>query len=281
MVEILRGRYDGHHEVFTALPEDAVLWRYMDLTKLLALLEDRALWFTRSDLLGDPFEGSLTAIMNEPPTHVFNVNKGEVEDIDPALREGMRKLNETMRPQRLAQRRWISISCWNNSTVESDALWGRYVHAEHGIAIRSTFGRLARSFGEPLPPPGERPTPPPPDALTPVYIGRVSYVDYAHAVWPPGNLFWPYVHKRLSFAHEAEVRALVMQFPKDESGGLDYEAEMAPGVLLAVDLAVLIEAIYVSPVAPEWLFVLVKRICQRYGVAADVKQSDLAATPIF
>lgn len=34
------------------------LWRYMDLAKFLALLEDRALYFARADKLGDPFEGA-------------------------------------------------------------------------------------------------------------------------------------------------------------------------------------------------------------------------------
>src|SRR5258706_8693532 len=37
------------------------VWRYLDLAKLLSLLETRALYFSRGDLLGDPFEGSITA----------------------------------------------------------------------------------------------------------------------------------------------------------------------------------------------------------------------------
>ena len=40
-------------------PSDAILWRYMDFTKFVALLEMRALFFARSDKLNDPFEGSL------------------------------------------------------------------------------------------------------------------------------------------------------------------------------------------------------------------------------
>ena len=38
--------------------ENAKIWRYMDFTKLVSLLEKRALFFCRSDKLGDPFEGS-------------------------------------------------------------------------------------------------------------------------------------------------------------------------------------------------------------------------------
>ena len=278
MPEILQGRYDGVRPVFTALPDEAVLWRYMDLTKLLALLEDQALHFARADLLGDPFEGAQTALTSEPPTHEFHVNENRLEELDAERREGYRRLWDAMRPHRTAQRRWTWVSCWNHRDVESDALWGRYVHAEDGIAIRSTFGRLVRSFGDPLPPLAERQAPPPPDAPWPVYVGHVSYVDYKSATWPSGNAFWPYVHKRLSFAHEAEVRALVSRIPEDLP---DHEVEPPPGVLIAVDLALIIEAIYVSPVAPPWFSDLVTRVCKRYGVGADVRQSELATTPIY
>jgi len=285
MAEIIRGTYDGHHGVFTSLSDDAVLWRYLDLTKLLALLEDNALHFARADLLGDPFEGSEAALNSEPPTHVFNVDRQELEELDGEGRDRFRKIYEMMRPHRIAQRRWIWISCWNHSPIESDALWGRYVRAEYGVAIRSTFGRLTRSFGDPLPPQAERSQEPlPTDAPWPVYVGQVAYVDYATAAWPHGNAFWPYVHKRLSFEHEHEVRALVTRMPTIEVDGeqrVEREADMPPGRLVAVDLGVLIESIHVSPVAPEWFSDLVRRVCARYGVAADVHQSELAATPIF
>ena len=36
----------------------ATLWRYMDFTKLVSLLEHRAIFFARADKLGDPFEGA-------------------------------------------------------------------------------------------------------------------------------------------------------------------------------------------------------------------------------
>lgn len=35
----------------------AKLWRYTDFAKFLFLLERRALWFSRLDTLGDPYEG--------------------------------------------------------------------------------------------------------------------------------------------------------------------------------------------------------------------------------
>jgi len=42
-------------------PEDtASLWRYMDFQKFFAILENKALHFTRLTCLDDPFEGQLT-----------------------------------------------------------------------------------------------------------------------------------------------------------------------------------------------------------------------------
>ena len=37
--------------------EIAELWRYMDLAKLLSLLQNKSLFFSRMDKLGDQFEG--------------------------------------------------------------------------------------------------------------------------------------------------------------------------------------------------------------------------------
>lgn len=50
------------HPVFNPPSDDAVLWRYMDFTKFVSLLEKSALFFARADKLGDPFEGAFSKI---------------------------------------------------------------------------------------------------------------------------------------------------------------------------------------------------------------------------
>ena len=49
-----------NHQVFAqpANP-DTKIWRYMNFTKFVSMLEHQALWFSRADKLGDPFEGSM------------------------------------------------------------------------------------------------------------------------------------------------------------------------------------------------------------------------------
>jgi hypothetical protein len=53
------GQLIASHPRFVAPSNPEIrLWRYMDLSKFIALLQDRALYFARADKLGDPFEGS-------------------------------------------------------------------------------------------------------------------------------------------------------------------------------------------------------------------------------
>jgi hypothetical protein len=42
-----------------SLPGDAILWRYMSFSKLVALFSQRALYFSRCDVFDDPFEAAL------------------------------------------------------------------------------------------------------------------------------------------------------------------------------------------------------------------------------
>jgi hypothetical protein len=49
------------HPVFTERVEpEELIWRYFDFPKFVSLLNRRAFYFSRADLLGDPLEGSFT-----------------------------------------------------------------------------------------------------------------------------------------------------------------------------------------------------------------------------
>jgi hypothetical protein len=117
--------------------------------------------------------------------------------------------------------------------------------------------------------------------VTSVHVGLVSYVDYQHAELPRGDYYSPFVHKRLGFQYEAEVRALVNDIPLTPEDGFDFDVETSAGKLFPVDLGELVEALYISPVAPEWLHDLVRRICARYESSAAARKSALSAMPIY
>ncbi len=48
------------HEVYPLPERRLTIWRYMDFTKFVDLLEEQALVFPRTDLFEDPYEGLLT-----------------------------------------------------------------------------------------------------------------------------------------------------------------------------------------------------------------------------
>ena len=148
---------------------------------------------------------------------------------------------------------------------ESAAMWKLYLKSDEGIAIQSTYRRLK-------------------DAIVDdeeFYLGAVRYIDYETQWIHAGNLLSPFVHKRKSFEHEQEVRALVWRWPTAETK-FDFVRETVPhGVALRVDLERLIEHIYVSPSAPSWVSGLVSAVVQRYGYTFSVVQSRLNAQPLF
>ncbi len=60
---------------FNSPPMDAVLWKYLDFTKFVSLLDKNTLFFVRADKLGDPFEGSYSR-MNIKPTFPISTLQG-------------------------------------------------------------------------------------------------------------------------------------------------------------------------------------------------------------
>lgn len=238
---------DMTHPVFRqpADPE-AKVWRYMDFTKYLALLESSALYFTRIDLLGDPFEGSWSAKSDKALERLFLPGHLTNEQI-----ERFRSLYEQ---NRRLFRKSTFVSCWYMADYESAAMWRLYAKTDEAIAIATTYRRLADAL--------------PADVL----IGMVNYIDYDKVMFPIDNILWPAIHKRLSFEHEREVRAVKVAV--DES--TDHK-----GHSVQVQLQALVERIYVSPNSPDWYHNLVASLTERLGFKFPVTNSRLSERPIL
>jgi hypothetical protein len=114
----------------------------------------------------------------------------------------------------------IYLNCWCMSQHESTALWEIYAGREpQGVAIRSRYERLSESITDPRL----------------VFIGRVKYIDFeAEAIADFGG-FSPFVHKRVSFDFEREIRAVYYLAPPDDG---------PEGIQISVDLDRLIEEVY-------------------------------------
>ena len=172
------------HSLFSPPPPEAVLWRYLDFTKFVSLLDRHALFFARADKLGDPFEGSY------PRANVdTRFGMSEERFSEKAVQEASDFLRQS--------RRFTLVNCWHWSDYESAAMWRMYSREHDGIAVKTDFRSLSESLvGNEV-----------------IYIGRVSYIDYEEDFIRESNIFAPYLNKRKSFEHEKEVRAVTQEFP--------------------------------------------------------------------
>ncbi len=227
---------------------NAQLWRYMDFTKFVSLLDKQALFFSRADKLGDPFEGSHPKANIPLRAEIYEdeIPLQDISEIYKLLRE------------------FTAVNCWHLNTYESAAMWKLYLNSNEGIAIQSTFKRLRDSFR---------------DKKHDVFIGRVQYIDYEkdRILDDPLSSF---VYKRESFKHEQEIRAVVQKLP---TKGLSPRSKRPfdSGVYISVDLDLLISRIYLAPTSPKWLFELVKSVLAKYNLGREVHQSSLDDVPVY
>lgn len=249
--------YKEHVLFETPENKDAKIWRYMDFAKFLSLLERESLYFARVDKLNDPFEGSYSKYNISTRPNVYNIEKEQLQMIS----KHAKKIRE-----------FTFINCWHISDNESEAMWSLYLKSNEGIAIQSTFKNLTESFQKCI--------------EHDIFIGKVKYIDYDKDWLPEGNLFYPFLHKRLSFVHEQEIRALIMNF-NDIPSEINiveferYNPKISNGIYIPIDIEILIEKIYISPTTPEWFGDLVKSIINRYKLNKEVIKSDLSKDPVY
>lgn len=249
-------KYIPDHPVFSPPTDiDVKIWRYMDLSKYLSLLDSSALFFSRADLLGDPYEGATS--------HANRILRPSVYgDLNPLMFERLSSLQQGIR-------QWTFINCWHMNENESDAMWRIYARTSDAVAIQSTFARLQRVLS------GR------------AFIGVVNYVDYETEWMPEGNLFYPFVHKRKSFEHERELRAVMQELPSmadpDETdsviGSRIPNGEAGRGV--SIQLPDLIERVYIAPTSPAWFQEIVRSVTAKYKLDAPVEQSAMDRLPEF
>jgi hypothetical protein len=110
-------------------------------------------------------------------------------------------------------------------------------------------------------------------------IGEVNYINYETQGLSVENGLNFIAHKRLSFSHERELRAIFWEMAGDAQ---PYKAQIEPsGLAIEVDLPALIERVYVSPTATPWFGNLVGAMTTKCGYAFPVSQSALAEAPLY
>ena len=283
----------------------------MSLPKFLSLLQTRSLFLCNLELMArsDPFEGTLPSsrfkhrgwetIADLPESMKVRLSgflKRNESDLEIGFRR-LKDLEELRIRQAYAYRRSYFINCWHLSDHESSAMWDIYSRRNEGIAIVSSESKLIAALEK-----------------VPQHVmgGAVSYGNYGDEefVIDDSNGFTPVVHKRNSFSYEREYRLAYWDnsithkqlhaqngffiwddkiIPDIFGSGITTvgrsedeieKIEPVPGFLLNCDLDKLIGEIYVSPLAEDWFFSIIKDVVMKYGLGVSITRSSIASEPL-
>lgn len=236
--------------------DDAELWRYIDFTQFVSILENQELWFASAAEFFDPFEGAL------PEQALLDLAEQIPDEVEEPERIVARLYN--------ALRYMTYVSCWHQRNQETAAMWQLYQDKGKEVAIKTT----ARHFRRALP-----------DRAN-LTAGCVNYKEYDSAENFTVNRVSPFFHKRPSFEHESEYRAVVSRFEVADGARIDSEyvskidRETPPGLAIPVSLNDLVQEVVVSPVAGGWMKSLAEDVVDTYGLDdVEVRWSNLKEDP--
>ena len=170
----------------------------MDLAKLLAILNDRALFFASGKTLSnsDRLEGQPTYI------EIERLNDNTTTEQQPGPL-GQKTITDFIALERQRQpglatfieNSWL-FNCWHLNDSESDAMWKIYAKNVGGIAICSTTGRLKSSLSDPRP----------------IFIGKIKYINFAADAEEFDIIVRRFMRKNNAFSHEQSFVRLCMMF---------------------------------------------------------------------
>jgi len=231
------------------------IWRFIDFTKFVDLLDKQALFFCRADKFADPYEGSYPAKFFLREKQVAE-RYTEIQDYPPI---------HCVPEQRRRLREYVAINCWHMNEHESAAMWSLYLKSEDGVAIRTSRKGLNKALS------GACATLIS-DNLKLLWATPVRYVDFEDDDPNLGEI-GAFTLKRKSFEHERELRAIIWRNVERRIEGL--EPIPSNGLLVPIDLDTLVECVYVSPTAKPWFADLVRSVIGTYGFNWKVIHSSM------
>lgn len=235
--------------------EDAKIWRYMDFAKFASLLTSSSLFFSKLKNLGDPWEGEWPDCYCEKIKKQITETRpsSQNEDDTPALMQQVINMKDIIYD-------YVYVNCWHINDYESAAMWKLYSLTNEGIALKTTIGKLRCELEK---------------ADEAFKIRRIQYVDHKRLtpVTNEKSFAEPIFYKIKAFEHERELRVAfldkkILQSTTTIYAGENIEKYKNPlsGCSISIDLAKLIDAIHISPLAPEWVEIVVKSLLEKYGL---------------
>lgn len=228
-------------EIDDQLEESQKLWRYMDLSKFVSLIEKNTLWLARADTFRDKHEGRFPDDMRTTIEKAYE----EFDDNDSSVVKDADDFQDYLRKNTF-------ISCWHKNFDENMVMWEIYGRDTSALAIQTTVGNMENSLDS---------------SSVSGHSLKLKNVKYLRADEISGVL--PYEEcffiKRPHFSFEEEVRI-----------SLDTYSRYSPtkktpyGYDLRVNINELIKKILVHPDSPDWFMSVINSITKKYGVHAPV-----------
>jgi len=235
---------------------DTELWRYIDFTQFVSVLENNALWFSRAAGFFDSYEGALPPAKLRETADGVSDRVSEPENFVRAFYDGLRYSTY--------------ISCWHEASAETAAMWQVYQQKGKEVAIKTTASEFLSAL----------------DSDQKIVSGQVEYIDYSNSPDITVNRISPFFFKRESFEPESEFRAVISNFeppdgtPVNENFVDKVARKSSPGQSVTVDPSRLIQEVHISPVAGGWLETLVDDVLDTYGLEdVPVHPSSLNEDP--
>ncbi|WP_338558141.1 DUF2971 domain-containing protein [Acinetobacter sp. KS-LM10] len=238
------------------LDQHAKIWRYMDLTKFLDLILNQEIYLRRIDKFQDVYEGFVSAKFCDVAhksyadlAKPFGKSEEDMEELS-----NLHINNQSLLPM------YSYASCWYIGEEESAAMWKLYGETKNCIAILTSVANLEEALIND-------------NNNAVVYIKEVTYHEDDKR---PESINWlnPLFEKRTSFKYEQELR--VLYFLGEGLTSISYPNNLNPpdkksinnpdGIKLKINLATLVNGVYISPEADPHFKGLVEKLLDRMGL---------------
>ncbi len=261
-----------NHQNYIPLDAAATVWRYLDFDKFQSLLDTKSLFFCRADKFSDPFEGSIPRHESEFRINTYKHHAEQFQyeyDEEQALKNirGIQLTHQNFK-------RGVIINCWHINESESDAMWRLYLKSNEGVAIQSTKERIDATIAK---------------ISEEISLSKVRYLDYDKDIWyhkidyphKSYNLIVPLIHKRIEFIHEQEFRMFIQIQDAIQSEDYWDDKPIEKGKLIEVDLATLIENVYLPPTIDKKTTDKIIAFSERLGFKFNYLKSKLSSNPFY
>ncbi len=243
------------------------LWRYIGLHKLIDIIVNKHLYFTRLDHFEDGLEGitgegtQLKFFSQGEPVTYVNINSDFDEQTKAELIE-QNKIDRQNYDDSLARSQQAQFAnCWFLGNKESIAMWKLYSQKD-GVAIKFNARQLTDT----------------------IIATAESYTntDFSYLLYGPVKYknIWPFdlhetfndkfnaLKKDKSYAHENEFRFIVVV--PDDKRGVHQNFVLPIGELASYDLEIV-----TNPYMAKWEIENLKKLLEKFGLEKKLTSSKM------